>query len=314
MTAKSPSDKREAAILLHEIAAQLPNNGFDDPRRDARHLLAMAIGRDEAVLPHEVIAFDDGASLILKDFIMRRAQGEPISRMRGRREFYGLDFSINAETLDPRADSETLVDMTLDALSDHDRSSHQDLSNYQEPLHCLDMGTGSGCLILALAHGFVEQHDAKFQGTPFQGIGVDVQSGAIAMARQNAKTLGLSSRVQFIQSDWDKALDDDAQFDLIISNPPYIPSDDLTALMPEVRVYDPMLALDGGDDGLVAWRLLAPIMVKRLADGGMIAVEIGEGQEDDVEKIFASSGLWLREARRDLGGIIRCLRFSREKN
>ena len=278
--------KHHAAQILDKIASALPHNGYDDPRRDARHVLALAMGRDEAVLPHEDIILDNGIIAQLHDCIVRRSQGEPVSRLRGRREFYGLDFSINPATLDPRADSEVIVDTILD------------YADKNRPLRLLDCGTGSGCLLLAsIAH---LPHAV--------GLGVDIQNDAVLMAQHNAEALGLSERTRFYCTSWDDGVE--GQFDVIISNPPYIASEDVNGLMKEVRLYDPIEALDGGVDGLDAWRALGSVFSTRLVDDGVVIVEIGSGQTDDVSHIMESKGLLLREERCDLAGVVRCLVFS----
>ena len=279
---------QDAAALLVEIAGQLPENGFDDRRRDARLLLAMALGRDDAVLPHEDILISSQERENLAALITRRQQGEPISRMRGWREFYSLDFKINAATLDPRPDSEVLVDAALHWLQN---------CNIPHP-KMLDLGTGSGCLLLScLAH----HKNAT-------GIGVDIQHDAVAMAQDNANHLGLSDRVEFKTSLWDETIS--GQFDLIISNPPYIPKAEILTLMDEVKTHDPMVALDGGDDGLDAWRQLAPVIARRLCPIGAVFVEIGAGQDDDIERLFHAEGLSLMAKYPDLSGHNRCLGFS----
>ncbi|MCE2516938.1 MAG: peptide chain release factor N(5)-glutamine methyltransferase [Alphaproteobacteria bacterium] len=292
-----------AAAVLAEIAARLPDNGKDDPRRDARHLLALAIEREDAVMPHETVTVDDAAAARLEQLIGRRAGGEPISRIKGKREFYGLDFAIDAATLDPRPDSETLVDVALDWLKDDGRPG----------MTMLDLGTGSGCLILAIAHEFNSREYNSREGSGMTGLGLDIQPPAITMARHNAEALGLSEQVKFQESDWDAALGDDQRFDLIISNPPYIPTPDLDGLMAEVRLHDPRQALDGGADGLDEWRRLAPVIRQHLQPQGMACVEIGQGQDGAVEELFSQHGLRLVEARRDLGGIVRCLRFALQR-
>ena len=280
--------QHHAAHVLTIIAATLPNNGYDDPRRDARHLLAIAMGRDDAVLPHEDITLDDHMITALCDVVTRRKAGEPISRMRGRREFYGLEFMIGPSTLDPRADSEVIVDTVLKYGAD-----------YHQP-RLVDFGTGSGCLVLASAYHL----------TTASGIGVDIQADAVAIAAQNSNQLGLDGRVAFKQSSWDDGLS--GHFDIIISNPPYIPKRDLDGLMPEVRCYDPVAALDGGVDGMDAWRALAPIFAARLTQDGVAVVEIGIHQENDVTAIMAMHDLKLLESVRDLAGVIRCLVFAHQ--
>lgn len=292
MTLKSAN----AAPILRNIAASLPNNGSDEPSRDARHLLAMALGRSDAVLPHETITVSAAAQGKLDALIKRRANGEPIARIRGSREFYSLDFDIDHSTLDPRADSETLVDTALDWINEDGVNDHR-----HEALSLLDLGTGSGCLLLSI-----------LANTPnATAVGVDIQPDAVAMAGRNAHKLGLAHRAEFMESAWDAALDAAAKFQLIISNPPYIPRPDLAGLMDEVRCYDPMVSLDGGDDGYDEWRKLGPIISRRLDDQGAAIVELGQGQETEVTAIFAEAGLILEEQRRDLSGIIRVLRFSR---
>lgn len=279
---------QDAAGLLAEIAGQLPENGLDDRRRDARLLLAMALGRDEAVLPHETILISDQEREALSALINRRQQGEPISRMRGWREFYSLDFKINAATLDPRPDSEILVDAALNWLQNCDLPQPK----------LLDLGTGSGCLLLScLAH-----HKNAV------GLGVDIQPDAVAMAQKNADELRLSDRAEFKTSRWDESIS--GQFDLIISNPPYIPKAEILTLMDEVKHHDPLLALDGGDDGLDAWRQLAPVISRRLHPSGAVFVEIGAGQDDDLERLFQAEGLMLMAKYPDLSGHNRCLQFS----
>ncbi len=277
-----------AAAALDKIAAELNPNGYDDPRRDARHLLAIALGRDNAVLPHEDITLTADDITRLNDVIRRRNNGEPISRMRGYREFYGLNFTINAATLDPRADSEVIVDTVRDYAED------------KAAIRMVDFGTGSGCLILAAASYLPDA----------TGIGVDIQPDAVLMATQNAQHHGLSERITFQQGSWDSGLD--GCFDIIITNPPYIPAKDLDGLMDEVKNFDPMPALDGGADGLDAWRALAPIFSRRLALDGVAIVEIGSGQEIDVAAIMAEENIILLEQRCDLSGIIRCLVFAKK--
>ncbi len=283
-----------ASFILSDIAAELNCNGFDNPALDARHLLAMALGRIDPVLPHETITINNDARNKLAVLILRRNLGEPIARIRGYREFYSIAFCLDASTLDPRSDSEVLVDTALDWLAK---------SDCKNP-YLLDLGTGSGCLLLSVLAN----------AATARGVGVDIQQEAVLMARRNAKTLNLSSRAEFLTSIWDEKLEDEGhQFNLILCNPPYIPASDIAGLMDEVRLYDPMIALDGGKDGLDEWRKLAPIIARRLAprldNDAAACVEIGQGQCADVTAIFNAAGLRLAEKRTDLTGIVRCLRF-----
>jgi release factor glutamine methyltransferase len=278
----------QAAEILDRIASYLPSNGYDDPRRDARYLLAMAMERDDAVFPHEDIVLKGHMTGSLAELIDRRRQGEPISRLRGWREFYGLNFFINPSTLDPRPDSEVVVDTVLDYARDRE----------ERPLRLVDFGTGSGCLLLAAAAHLPTA----------TGIGVDIQDQAITMASHNAESLGLADRINFQQGSWDEKLE--GLFDIVICNPPYIPQEKLNSLMDEVKKYDPLAALDGGPDGLAAWRQLGPIFKSRLSDDGIVVVEIGAGQQDDVATLMEASNLKLIEQRRDIAEIIRTLVFS----
>jgi len=291
---------QSAAQVLADIAARLPDNGLDDRRRDARHLLALALDRTAPVLPHEDVDITSGQWDRLDHLIERRIKGEPISRIRGYREFYSLDFHINPATLDPRADSETLVEAALRVLGDADCPALRVAPKVAPRVapRVLDLGTGSGCLLLAILAN----------APTASGIGVDIQEAAAEMARQNAERLGLASRADFHVRSWDDGLD--GQFDLVISNPPYIPRPDLECLMDEVRLYDPILALDGGDDGLDAWRALAPVIARRLYPHGTALVEIGQGQGDEVAGIFDHHGLRLTDQWPDLAGVTRCLQFS----
>jgi release factor glutamine methyltransferase len=201
----------------------------------------------------------------------------------GRREFWSLDFAVTSDTLTPRPDSETLVAAVLDIVAGRDR-----------PLGILDLGTGTGCLLLALLH---ELPNAT-------GVGVDRSAAALAVALGNAQALGLAPRVQFHEGDWGEGLT--GRFDVVISNPPYIVSADVPNLSPEVR-HEPRLALDGGADGLDAYRALAPHVGRLLEPAGVAVLEIGEGQAPAVEEILRTAGLKPVDRRRDLAGIERCI-------
>ncbi len=287
MTKNPPTKNKDAAPLLHATAGRLMGNGYDTPARDARQLLGLALGRSDPVYPHEKIEFPPAAAARLDDLIQQRLGGKPISRIRNSREFYGLDFTINAATLDPRPDSETLVEAALNWLRMHKPDAPR----------ILDLGTGTGCLLLSvLAHW----PDAS-------GIGVDCAPDATAMAQQNAEQLGLQNRSAFIIDDWGKNITE--EFDLILSNPPYIASSDIASLMPEVRLFDPLLALDGGDDGYDAWRQLASILPRRMKKTAASFVEIGQGQAKAVKKLMAEQGLFCCDSYADLSGITRCLEF-----
>lgn len=280
---------QDAAPLLDQLAATMPTGPYGTPRQDARLLLGLALGREGAVFPHETITLSQDNLDQLAQLVGQRAAGVPVSRLRGWREFYSLRFAISPATLDPRPDSETLVDAAITWAQQQ-----------QRPLRVVDFGTGSGCLLLS-----VLAHCSGAEGT-----GVDINPAAVAMAADNAAALGLASRSAFHVASWDDGLE--GTVDLILSNPPYIPTADINGLMPEVRQHDPMPALDGGTDGLDAWRQLFPAIVRRLASGGIALVEIGVGQEIDVEALAAAAGLELVSTHLDLGGIPRCLAFQHQ--
>ncbi len=206
-----------------------------------------------------------------------------MSRIIGAREFYGRRFRVTPAVLDPRPDTETLVEAALKRMPPSAR--------------VLDLGTGSGAIIVTL---LAERSDAT-------GLATDISSEALAVARENAAALGVAERLTFLEAPWFDGIGE--RFDLIVSNPPYIPRADIAALSADVRNFDPLLALVGGSDGLDPYRAIAAGAAARLKPGGTVAVEIGAGQADSVEGIFAASGFRQLGRHRDLGGHIRCLEF-----
>ena len=260
--------------LLQEGRALLAAAGVENPPREARLLMALA----------------DGDPALFETLLRRRVAREPYARIAGRREFWSLDFALSPDTLDPRPDSETLIEAALAAFPDRAAS-----------LRVLDFGTGSGCLLLAFLS---ERPNAT-------GIGVDILPGAVDAARANAATLGLAGRAQFRVGDWGGGLDGPA--DVILANPPYIPSAEIAGLEPEVAAYDPRTALDGGPDGLAAYRRLAGPVARLLIPEGLAFVEIGAGQAGPVEALMAEAGLTLAAQRADLSGVVRCLVFGERR-
>jgi len=220
------------------------------------------------------------AALTIEQFAARRAAGEPLSRIVGRREFWALELTISPQVLDPRPETETIVEASLRLLR----------SRREEPLRVLDLGVGSGALICAL---LVEFPQAR-------GVGVDISAGAADVARRNVAACGLASRAEIRVSDWASGID--GPFDLIVSNPPYIPSAELSALPREVRDFDPRLALDGGSDGLEAYQRIAPEARSLLCAGGWLMVEIGAGQAADVRAIVERCGFVDATILKDLAG------------
>ena len=268
-----------------EAAALIAAGGIGEARREARLVAAAALGVDpSAVLgwPERALSSEEAAHILA--FARRRGAGEPLSRLTGRREFWSLSFALSSQTLDPRPDSETLVEAALGEIVDRN-----------VPLRVLDLGTGTGCLLLALLSELPRA----------TGIGVDRSAGAAATARRNAEALGLSTRASFMVGDWGEALG--GGFDIVVANPPYIPSAAISRLSREVREHDPPLALDGGPDGLAAYRCIAQGLSSWLADEGTAVVEVGEGQADEVASILAGRGLAVAGTRRDLAAIERCV-------
>ena len=253
----------------------------------------MALGRDDAVLPHEDIApMDQVCADRLAAMVARRLEGEPISRIRGWREFWSLRFAVSPATLDPRPDSETLIEAAVGWAS---RNAVKD-----RPLRLLDLGTGSGCLLLALLSELPKA----------QGIGIDINPDALATARRNATSLGLGDRAAFAEHSFTDDLGALGNFDVILSNPPYIPTDEIDGLAVDVKSFDPALALDGGADGMACWTQLLPRLAAVLAVDGMAFVEIGRGQENAVTAAAEKVNLQLCDSHCDLAGITRCLAFS----
>lgn len=213
--------------------------------------------------------------------IARRLQGMPVAKIIGEKEFYGRVFKTTADTLDPRPDSETLIEAVLE---DRDRNA---------AVTILDLGTGTGCLALTL---LAELRHA-------QAIAVDRSEAALKVARENAWKIGVEDRVVFVQSDWFS--DVMGQFDIIISNPPYIPDGDIPGLAPDVRDYDPMAALAGGADGLDPYRRIIPQLGQFLKKGGFVAFELGQGQAPQVAEMLKQAGFSGVSAHCDLAGIER---------
>jgi release factor glutamine methyltransferase len=272
-----------AAVAL--AAGRLARSGIESSRRDARRLVALAAGLPETiVLGYPERPLDPAAMRRFAALVERRAAREPMGRLAGSREFWSLDFALSPATLEPRPDSETLVQAALDRLPDR-----------TAPLHILDLGTGTGCLLLALLS---ELPNAL-------GFGFDLVPEAAAQARRNAASMCLDSRAFFAAGRWDEAVA--GGFDVVLTNPPYVPTGAIPALMPEVARFEPRIALDGGSDGLQAYRALAPALARLLRPDGFACVELGEGQGEAVAGLFQGAGLDLVQRHNDLAGIERCL-------
>jgi len=269
--------------MLENTAAALAAAGFEDPRRHARRLLAAALGLSATeVFAHPERALSAREQAQVASMLQRMAASEPLSRISGQREFWGLDFLLSADTLDPRPESETVVEAVLARLPERSAA-----------YRFLDLGTGSGCLLLALLSEFPSA----------SGIGVDIVPGAAIMARRNAELLGMADRAGFIAEDWAAAVA--ARFDVVVANPPYIATAAIAGLLPEVRDHDPHRALDGGADGLAAYRTIAADLSRLLRPGGLFAAEIGSGQAEAVTAILRQNALAIDGIAPDLAGIRR---------
>jgi release factor glutamine methyltransferase len=322
--------------VLDRAVARLHAAGIESPRREARLLLEHATG----IAATALVAFPErpiepSAEAAVAAAVARRMAHEPLSRILGRREFWSLDFRVTPDTLDPRPDSETLIEAALDRIPDRDA-----------PLELLDLGTGTGCLLLALLS---ELPNAW-------GVGIDRSAAALRVAAGNAATLsprlfpsslrrrgstwddrneqpgqntsgptwipacagmtrkraGMTeeaamgtARACFVCGDWAESVR--GGFDVIVSNPPYIASATIATLAPEVRLHDPITALDGGADGFSAYRRLAPEIARLLLPGGIAVLELGRGQADKVATLLAAAGLAVVEIRADLAGIPRAI-------
>ena len=282
------SDTEVLSEILREAAQRLIAAGIADGMADARILVCAATGLSREDLLREPHRRVSRAHLDLFGEMVRRRTGrEPVSRILGHREFRSLEFSVGPDTLDPRPDSETVVDAVLDHAK-----------RFDDAVRVLDLGTGTGCLLLAVLNELPQA----------EGVGVDIADGAVEMATRNAAALGLSDRVKFLQSDWTESVN--GKFELVISNPPYIERDEIPRLMPEVSRHDPIRALDGGADGLDAYRAIADRLGHVLSPGGVAIFEIGSAQQDTVTDIFAGLGFERIDVRRDLAGHVRALAFN----
>ena len=271
---------------LKAAEKRLKETGIENAGFDARVLAAHALETDRARLvaePDRLLTERERHHIDV--LIECRARREPVARILREREFWSLTFGLNEATLVPRPESETLIDAALSVFA----------KRRAEPLRILDLGTGSGCLLLTLLYEFKNA----------SGVGIDLAPRAVAQAQENAKRLGLTARAEFMAGNWAENIAE--RFDLVISNPPYIAPEEIPHLMPEVRDYDPRLALDGGKYGLATYHALAPKLPELLKPHGTAIFEIGEGQAASVRLLFQKADFTKIDVRKDLHGIERCV-------
>jgi release factor glutamine methyltransferase len=268
------------------LAREFRRRGLDAPELDARLLVGHTLGLDHAALAAQSSrALTTEEAGVLAALAQRRLTREPVARILGHKEFWGLSLALNAETLLPRPETETVVEAALAALSERERAA----------LRIADLGTGSGALLIAL----LSELPGAF------GVGTDISEAALACARGNAQVLGLGTRAAFVACDYGAALA--GEVDLLVSNPPYVARGDIATLQSEVRDFDPRRALDGGPDGLDGYRAIAADAQRLLSGAGILVLELGQGQSEAVTALFAAAGLAPETVKNDLSGVVRAL-------
>ena len=282
--------------LIKPEILKLKNIGIETPNLDCRLLLSNSLDKYVKLYNHQNIYISQNEIKKFQDLIQQRLSGKPVSRIINRRSFWKKEFELNEETLDPRTDSETLIETVLKHFSDKFQS-----------LKILDLGSGSGCLGLSLLGEYSHSKVSFF----------DISKKSLEMVKINAQKFDLFARSKCINldwnvKDWDKKLmtiENNIKFDLVISNPPYIPTNDITILKKEVKRYDPFIALNGGKDGLDSYRSIFSKLINIIKSSGKIFLEIGKGQENCVTKIALEHGLLPKEYKKDLSGVIRIIAF-----
>jgi release factor glutamine methyltransferase len=267
------------AGALAYITSQLAEAGIESPRREARYILAAAHG----LTTTELLSLDEADEAKFTPLLARRRAHEPLAYITGAKEFWGLSFAVSPATLIPRPDSETLIEAAVETFP-----------NKSAVKTILDLGTGTGCLLLAALSEF----SAAF------GIGTDISPTAASLAAGNAKSLGLNHRAAFLTANWAAPLAQ--KFDLVLSNPPYIPTQDLATLMPDVAHYEPATALDGGADGTAAYQTIIAALPALLSPNGAAIIELGLSQAEPVTALAHAAG-FTAKTRPDLAGIPRAL-------
>ena len=284
----------EAYFITKEAIQDLKNNHNQTPNLDSRILLGFAMGLDRAIYPHEKINITENEINIFKKYIQNRIKGKPVSRILGFKNFWKMNFKISKATLDPRPDSEVIIETIMKFYPDKSKI-----------LRVLDLGSGSGCLGLSILYEY-NKSKAFF---------LDSSLESLKIAKYNALKYKMDKRSEFVclnwnNEMWDKELHDIVKgnlFDIIISNPPYIPSSQIQELQIEVKTYEPAMALDGGEDGMTSYRCILPKLANLLSSEGNAFIEIGINQKNDINKIANSGHLIFKESNKDLSDITRVL-------
>ena len=294
MSKPSVSPAVDAAVpltiddVMRRARHRLQAGGIETAQLDARVLVGHVLGMGHgALIAQGQQSVASSESTAIDRAIARRLAHEPVALITGRKEFWGLIFHVNAATLVPRPDSETLVEAVLD---------HAGSRASSPGLRILDLGTGTGCLLLSLLHELPQA----------TGVGCDIEKGAVRLAERNAQSLGLSERCEFKISNWADSVNE--SFDIIICNPPYIRRTDILDLQPDVCRFEPKSALDGGEQGLDAYHELRSHIARCAKKGAFVALEVGQGQAESVRKLlFSEPNLKFLGFRTDLAGIQRCV-------
>lgn len=270
------------------IENALSNAGFQNAFDEAKWLLSSALEQENSfVTLNPTYTPSSLEAAKIEDWLKRRLKGEPLSRMKGIREFWSLPFHLNEHTLDPRPETEVIVEGVLKWVGQRTLN----------PWRILDLGTGSGCLLIALLHELKRA----------TGIGVDMSKDTLSMAQKNAVINGVGHRATFLESHWGKGLE--GTFDIIVSNPPYIPLREKESLEKSVRDYDPPQALFGGENGIDCYRILSQDIKPLMMPQSLVVLEIGAGQRKDVEELFQTAGFHTLFILKDLAGIERTIGF-----
>ena len=277
--------------LHSDVRQRLMMAGCDSPALDARIFVKKIFSLSDAdlIAGEDRLASEDEQAA-LEAVVKRRLAGEPVSRILGAREFWGLLFTVTPAVLDPRPDTETIVQAAVQEMGAN------------PPASILDLGTGSGCILISLLTEFPMA----------RGTAVDVSPEALAVARMNAQALGVADRITFVEGRWFDSVT--GSFDLIVSNPPYIPIQDIESLAPEVRNHDPILALAGGNDGYDAYRIIVKEIHPHLNPGGLCYLEVGFDQGENVARLAGESNLSVRRIIPDIAGIPRAVEITRGDN